>query len=235
MASAFEHPAAHAPASDAVVTSEIGHDLAEQFDDFEQQRQSDHLGMWIFLCTEVILFGGLFTGYTVYRTTYPEAWRAASQHMHIAIGAINTAVLLTSSFFMALAVHWAQVGRRRPLVLNLLITMGLGLIFLVLKGYEYKLEIDDNLLPWRASFHLEGPYARQETLFLIFYWVMTGLHATHMLIGLSVLGLIAWMSARGRFSIHYHSPVEVAGLYWHFVDIVWIFILPTLYLIHPSG
>src|SRR5438105_278557 len=176
-----------------MVTAEAGHDLAEQFDDLEQQRQSDHLGMWIFLCTEVILFGGLFTGYTIYRTTYPEAWQAASQHMHIAIGAINTAVLLTSSFFMALAVHSSQVGRNRPLVVNLLITMGLGLIFLVLKGYEYKLEIDANLLPWSSNFHLEGQYARQETLFLLFYWIMTGLHATHMLIGLSVLGVVAWL------------------------------------------
>ena len=207
-------------------------DLSEQFDDLEQQRHADHLGMWVFLSTEIILFGGLFTGYTAFRWSYPDEWRAASEHLYVGIGALNTAVLLTSSLFMALAVHAAQTGHRLGIVKYIALTLLFGLAFLGLKGYEYHLDISDGLLPWVGT-SLKGPHPNIQNLFLVFYWVMTGLHAVHMVVGITVLAIVGIVAWRGRFSVHYHSPVEVAGLYWHFVDIVWVFLLPTLYLVHP--
>src|SRR5215475_9107028 len=204
--------------------------LAHQFDDPAQQHEASSLGMWAFLLTEIMLFGGLFVGYTVYRTAYPAGFIAGSQHLDVLLGTLNTAVLISSSLTMALAVHAAQEGHTRLLSRFVLLTMLLGLVFLGIKGYEYSLEYHESLVP-AVKFTYTGSYAPQVKLFMVFYFVMTSLHALHMLIGLSLLTVLLILSWRGRFSSAYHTPVEVIGLYWHFVDIVWIFLYPLLYLV----
>jgi len=204
--------------------------VAHQFDDMAQQRDAGLIGMWAFLVTEVLFFGGLFTGYTVYRIAYHDAFVAGSHHLDYLIGGANTAVLLLSSLTMALAVHASQTGRRRSLIAYLLATMALGATFLGVKYFEYSEKFAHHLVPG-PHFMQEGPYARQVELFMGFYFAMTGMHALHMVIGMGILGTLVIMAWRGRFSPAYHSPVVVSGLYWHFVDIVWIFLYPLLYLI----
>jgi len=204
--------------------------LADQFDDLDQQREASNLGMWAFLATEVMFFGGAFLTFTVYRIFYPEAFAAAAHHLKLWLGTINTAVLLTSSLTVALAVHAAANGRRKPLVGYLLATMALGLVFLLIKATEYHAEWKDGLVPG-LNFKYQGPYQNQVNLFLSIYFAMTGLHALHMIIGLGIFAVITLQARRGRFTPEYHNPVEVSGLYWHFVDLVWIFLFPVLYLL----
>lgn len=204
--------------------------VAHQFDDAIQQHEAVNLGMWSFLVTEIMFFGGLFTGYAAYRFKYGDAFADASRHLIEWIGAANTAVLLTSSLFMALAVHAAQVGRRKPLLIYLALTVLLAICFLGLKAYEYSEDYREHLVP-QLNFHYEGPApAHQVELFLVFYWIMTGLHALHVLIGVGLISFLAVQALRGRYSPQSHNPVEMIGLYWHFVDIVWIFLFPLLYL-----
>lgn len=204
--------------------------LAHQFDDLAQQHEASSLGMWAFLLTEIMFFGGLFVGYTVYRTAYAEAFAEGSQHLDVILGTLNTAILIASSLMMALAVHASQLGRRQLIVRFLLLTMLLGLAFLGIKGYEYGHKYHEGLVPGFA-FHYEGPQAQPVQIFFAFYFIMTGLHALHMIIGIGLLTVLAVLAGRGRFSSAYHTPVEIVGLYWHFVDIVWIFLYPLLYLI----
>jgi cytochrome c oxidase subunit III len=195
-----------------------------------QQHAADSLGMWAFLLTEIMFFGGLFLGYTVYRSAYPQAFAEASHHLDIWLGSINTAVLITSSLSMALAVHSAQTNERRGLIRFLLLTVLLGLVFLGIKGTEYLHKFEEHLIPG-ANFAYPGPHAHQVQLFFSFYFGMTGLHAFHMIVGIGLLAALAWQAGRGRFSSDYYAPVELIGLYWHFVDIVWIFLFPLLYLL----
>lgn len=217
---------------DTIFTAEG--DLGEQFDDLAQQSEAGQLGMWIFLATEVLLFGGLFTGYTSYRLAYYEGFHEASRHLYMTLGSINTAVLLTSSYAVARAVGAARAGRSRAIVSWLLAAVGLGILFVCIKGTEYYLEYTDHLVPW-IDFRFEGEHARQAQLFFVFYFCMTGLHAVHMLVGMSVLLVMAFLAWRGRFSSRYHNPVEVSGLYWHFVDVVWVFLYPCFYLLNPHS
>jgi cytochrome c oxidase subunit 3 len=203
---------------------------SHQFDDLGQQHEAANLGMWAFLCTEILFFGGLFLGYVVYRTAYPEAFAEGSRHLDTALGAINTTVLIGSSLTMALAVHSTQVGKRRAAVGFLLLTMLLGTVFLAIKTVEYAHKFEEALVPG-ARFVYGGPFASQVHLFFAFYFVMTGLHALHMVIGIGLLAILAWLAWRGRFSPDYYTPVEMGGLYWHFVDVVWIFLFPLLYLL----
>ena len=221
------HAAAHAtgPAL-AYVTAAHAH----QFDDPTQQHEAGNLGMWVFLATEVMFFGGLFAGYSIYRSLYLTAFEAGSRLLDVRLGATNTAVLIGSSLTMALAVRSAQLGRRKALVLFLLLTIALGSVFLGVKGYEYYHKFENHLVPG-IDFIYDQPNAPQVELFLCFYFFMTALHAVHMIIGIGILATLAFMGWRGRFSPGYYSPVEASGLYWHFVDIVWIFIFPLLYLI----
>jgi cytochrome c oxidase subunit 3 len=201
-----------------------------QFDDVEQQYEASSLGMWVFLLTEIMFFGGLFTGYTVYRGAYPLAFAEGSQHLDILLGGVNTVVLIGSSLTMALAVHSAQVGERQTVVRFLLLTMLLGLVFLGIKGLEYAHKVEEHLVPG-PRFLAEGPHAQHMQLFFGFYFAMTGMHALHMVIGIALLAVLAGQAWRGRFSPAYFTPVELAGLYWHFVDIVWIYLFPLLYLL----
>jgi cytochrome c oxidase subunit 3 len=204
---------------------------AHHFETMEQQQEAATLGMWIFLVTEVLFFGGLFMAYTLYRIWYPEAWSEGSEELDILLGGINTAVLIGSSLTMAFAVRSAQTGAKKQLTATwLVLTMLLGLTFLVIKFFEYKHKYDLGHIPG-PNFHFEGPHAAQVEIFISLYFAMTGLHALHMLIGFGIMSVILWMTLKGRFSPQWYTPVEVAGLYWHFVDIVWIFLFPLLYLV----
>lgn len=233
--------------------------VAHQFDTAEQQRQASSLGMWIFLVTEVMFFGGLFGGYTIYRMMYPEAWIVGSHLLSIGLGGFNTAVLLASSLTMALAVHAAQTNKQKACATWIVLTMLLGLVFLGVKVVEYKAKFDHHLVPG-ANFHfdpahLEQPHGEQHAapvehgevhnfaqaiqkvkpgpvqIFFSFYFTMTGMHAVHMIIGEGIMLWLLIATLKGRFSAAYFNPVEISGLYWHFVDIVWIFLFPMLYLV----
>jgi len=208
--------------------------VAHQFDDAQQQQETASLGMWSFLITEVMMFGALFTGYAYYKTLFPEAYFEGSRHLDYRIGAINTAVLICSSLTMALAVHAAQISKRKATIVFLLLTILLGSIFLGVKVFEYSDKFEHNLVPGR-NFSLdaydETVNPRNVELFFCFYFIMTGLHAAHMIIGITILGILVILAWRHRFSSEYHAPVEMTGLYWHFVDIVWIYLFPFLYLI----
>jgi cytochrome c oxidase subunit 3 len=204
--------------------------LAHQFDDLAQQEDAANLGMWVFLITEIMFFGGLFVGYTVYRAAYPTAFAEGSYHLDIVLGCINTVVLISSSLTMALAVHAAQVGKRQLLTVFLLLTIVLGLVFLGIKAVEYGHKFEDRLVPG-PTFFFTGEHAKQVQIFYSFYFGMTGMHALHMVIGIGLLSALVILAWRGRFSSTYYTPVENIGLYWHFVDIVWIFLFPLLYLL----
>jgi len=210
---------------------EVRRHLASHFDDLDQQRESAVLGMWTFLATEVLFFGALFLALAIYRFIYPVEFHVGSHHLKWYLGTINTAILLTSSLTVALAVHYAHVNDQRHLVRCLIWTVVLGAAFLIIKAMEYSQEYTEHLIPMvNFEHHGEGD-SRRVQLFMFLYFCMTGLHATHMVIG---LGLFAWLirrARRGDFNSHYYTPVENIGLYWHFVDVVWIFLFPLLYLI----
>jgi cytochrome c oxidase subunit 3 len=216
--------------------------FAHQFEDMEQQREAGSLGMWVFLVTEIMFFGGLFATYIVYRSLYLDAFEKGSRLLNVKLGAINTAVLIGSSLTMALAIHAAQTGKRKSLqVMYLILTMILGAAFLAVKfGYEWRADYAEHLIPGfgfiiRPEWGASGPHV---PMFFCFYFFMTGLHALHMIIGFGILSVLVGMAGRGRFNPTYHAPLEVSGLYWHFVDIVWIFLFPLLYLIggrYPMG
>jgi cytochrome c oxidase subunit 3 len=208
----------------------VAEHVAHHFEDAEQQREAVTLGMWAFLITEIMFFGGLFAGYTVYRSTYFDAFAEGSRHLDLVLGTINTAILLGSSLTMALAVQAAQRSRRGPQVVFLLLTILLGLAFLGIKAVEYGHKFEQHLIPGRF-FSWPGPHASNVQLFFSFYFAMTGMHALHMIIGIGLLIWLTIQAGRGRFTAEYHNPMEVSGLYWHFVDIVWIFLFPLLYLI----
>ncbi len=206
-----------------------------QFEDMDQQREAGSLGMWVFLVTEIMFFGGLFASYIIYRALYLPAFETGSRLLNVKFGAVNTAVLIGSSLTMALAIHAAQAGKKKSeQVLYLVLTMILGAVFLFLKfRYEWHADYTEHLVPGfhfiiRPEWGAAGPHV---PLFFCFYFFMTGLHAMHMIIGFGILGTLTVMAHRGRFNCEYYAPLEVSGLYWHFVDIVWIFLFPLLYLI----
>jgi cytochrome c oxidase subunit III len=212
--------------------------LAHQFEDLAQQQEADFLGIWIFLVTEIMFFGGLFASYAIYRWLYFGAFEGGSHILNVRIGAANTMVLIGSSLTMALSVRSAQTGNRRALILFLVATMILGGIFLGVKAYEYHQKFVEHVVPsldWapegQTLAHLAPGGLGHAQIYFIYYFAMTGLHALHMIIG---MGLLLWLVLRARkngFTPQYFAPVEVVGLYWHFVDIVWIFLFPLLYLI----
>jgi Heme/copper-type cytochrome/quinol oxidase, subunit 3 len=239
--------------SHAATEESHGHHPALQhhFENMEQQREAGTLGMWVFLVTEIMFFGGMFLAYTLYRGTYGAAFASASNHLDITLGALNTGVLILSSFTMAMAVYFTQVGKQRPQIFCLVLTIILGLTFLGVKAVEYKAKYDDKLIPGYLfpnrpfgpevahegdtnphKLHLLGnATVKQVEMFYWIYFAMTGMHALHMIIGAGLLTFLLIFSIKGRYGPEYHSPVEVIGLYWHFVDIVWIFLFPLLYLL----
>jgi cytochrome c oxidase subunit 3 len=199
--------------------------LHEQYEDHAQQRSAVEQGMWVFLGSEVMLFGAAILAFAIYRSLHQAAFAAASARLHESLGAINTALLLTSSLTMALCAHAARSGMRRRALTLLPVTAAFGIGFLVVKGLEYSLEIRDDLVP--GHFPFLGPDTPQQELFFSFYWLLTGLHAVHVTIGIWVMAGL-WFALRRRGP----SPnaVEATALYWHLVDVIWIFLFPLLYL-----
>ncbi len=219
-------------------------ELLHHFAEPQQQRDAASLGMWIFLATEVMFFGGLFCAYLIYRRAYFGDFGAASKSIDATLGATNTAVLICSSLTVVLAIWAAQIGRRGLMVAMLIVTMLFGLTFLGIKGKEYKDKFEEHHVPGPSfSFdHVPIPghpdqYANPQhaEIFFALYFIMTGLHALHMIIGLGLFTWLLYMAWKGHFTPEYHTPLEIGGLYWHFVDIVWIYLFPLLYLIdrHP--
>ncbi|HTR01752.1 MAG TPA: cytochrome c oxidase subunit 3 family protein [Thermoanaerobaculia bacterium] len=211
-------------------------ELRHHFTDLAAQREASSLGMWIFLVTEVLFFGGMFLAYAIYRETHRAAFEGASNLLDLKLGATNTVVLIVSSLTMALAVWASQQGRKNLITIFLLLTMALGTVFLGIKYLEYKQKFEHHevpgphfVVPLNEETH--QPLPRQSEMFFSLYFCMTGLHAAHMIIG---LGLLTWLlikTRRNEFSVRYNTPVDMVGLYWHFVDVVWIFLFPLLYLL----
>jgi cytochrome c oxidase subunit 3 len=214
--------------------------LLHQFVDVEQQSEASTLGMWLFLATEVMFFGGLLTAFAVYRVIAPEEVALASRNLNVPLGCLNTVVLLGSSLTMALAVRASQLRARRDVLLWLVWTMALGTCFLGIKAIEYTEEYHEKLIPgWnfqvpehqRAHVKNAGLDPRRMELFFVLYFFMTGLHAIHLIIGIALVGVMAYLTWRRWFSGGGALQIEVTGLYWHFIDIVWVFLYPLLYLI----
>ena len=217
------------------------------FETEQQQREAGTFGMWLFLLTEIMFFGGMFFAYLLYRNWYNPAFIAASHQLSIPLGAINTAVLIGSGFFMALGVWAAEVRKKNLLVLFLVITTLLGFVFLGIKADEYhekwekhhipgaNFDVSEFVNPAAHGLHetpLAPDMAQRTQIFFVLYFAMTGMHATHMIIGIVLLFWLTWRAHKGEFSSGYVAPIENFGLYWHFVDIVWIFLFPLLYLIN---
>ncbi len=209
--------------------------LQHHFVTSDQQFDASKMGMWLFLVTEVLLFSGMFVAYTVYRVWHPEVFYEVSYLLDWRLGGLNTLVLLASSLTVALSIHYIQKGNQRALIINLLITLGCAFIFLIVKYFEYTAKFDAGIFPG-AGYAPSGEgydsfaglaYAPQ---FFSIYFVMTGIHGFHVLVGIGVFIWILIRALRGEFSAEYYTPVELTGLYWHLVDIIWIFLFPLLYL-----
>jgi cytochrome c oxidase subunit III len=222
-----------------IVVEHHNPELRHHFADMEQQREASSLGMWLFLATEVMFFGGMFCAYLIYRLWYFPEFAAASQSLDITLGTVNTAVLICSSLTVVLAVRAAQLGKRHEQVVYLALTLVLGLAFLGIKGIEWTSKFKEHHIPG-ASFHFEGtvpghpdhPIDQQQAqIFFSLYFAMTGMHALHMVIGVGIFSYLLYQAWKGRYTPEYHTPLENSGLYWHFVDIIWIYLFPLLYLI----
>ncbi|MFV9506326.1 MAG: cytochrome c oxidase subunit 3 family protein [Oscillochloridaceae bacterium umkhey_bin13] len=254
--------AAGAHAHDAHADHGHGRELLHHFETAAQQKEAATLGMWAFLVTEVMLFGGIFMAYAVYRWAFPDVWAEAAHHLNTPLGTVNTVVLLVSSLAVALSVSAAEAGNHRRVLMLLGVTLVLGVGFLVFKGYEYsekfahcygystplewvtgqnQHEVKECLVPGRAFiFPTEDknapiPAAGQPSphqLFYLLYFTATGLHAVHMLIGLSIVSWLAFITWRGVITTAYYTPIEIGGLYWHLIDVVWVFLFPLFYLVH---
>src|SRR5262245_35571371 len=216
--------------------------LQHHFFSMGQQLEASTLGMWIFLVTEIMFFGGLFMAYITYRWMYPDAWTHSSNLLNVTLGGLNTGVLIFSSLTMAMSVRAAQVGSsRKAQVTWLILTIILGATFLVVKYFEYAAKFEHHLVPGPhfsyVQHHIVNGVEQTITLplgseiFFSLYFIMTGIHAAHMVVGIGLMSVITAMAGKGKFSPEYYGPVEVSGLYWHFVDIVWIFLFPLLYLL----
>jgi cytochrome c oxidase subunit 3 len=203
--------------------------LREPYSTADQQRDTATLGMWIFLVTEVMFFGGLFAGFAIYRMYYTQGFIEGSSEMDLLLGAINTAVLISSSLTMALSVYNSSIGKQFQTYLCLLATAALGIMFLAIKFTEYYIHYQHRKVPgiW---FESGGPHHGGVEMFFVYYFCMTGLHAIHMIIGISLVLALAVRTALGRFRAAYHTPVTIVGLYWHFVDIVWVFLFAIFYI-----
>jgi cytochrome c oxidase subunit 3 len=224
--------------------------VAHQFDDAAQQHEAAMLGMWSFLATEVLFFGGLFTAYVIYRSTAQLPFELASGHLNVILGAVNTGVLLVSSLLVALAVREAQLGNAKKVNLLIIGTIILGATFILVKAFEWTTDYHEGLIPFASNFQVPEENLKQWDeakanypginfegrfkLFWVLYFFMTGLHGIHVIVGLAVFAVVvALVRKRSQTGQDYENLVEVTGLYWHFVDIVWVFLYPLMYLIHP--
>jgi cytochrome c oxidase subunit 3 len=205
--------------------------LKHHFATTAQQMDADTLGMWTFLITEVLFFGGMFAAYAVYRNLYFPAFASTSKFMNVPLGATNTAVLICSSLTMAMAVRSAQLSQRKALIRFLLLTMFFGAVFLGVKAFEYHEKWVEHLVPGFGFSYEETQFERNAQILFFLYFAMTGMHAIHMIVGFGLLTYLVVKARKNAFTEHYFAPVEMIGLYWHFVDVVWIFLFPMLYLI----
>lgn len=223
----------------SVNASELGRDesgppVEEQYDDAVQQREAATLGMWVFLATEILFFGVLFASYTICRVLYPQGFAEASRHTDMLLGTFETAVLLTSSSLIALGVRAIKLDERR-LAAGLLVGTGLlGISFLVMHGFEYYKEYTEHLIPG-IDFAQSGPHAHAVELFFCLYYFITGFHSLHVMVGVTVIMVLAARVACGAFGPQRYTTLELTALYWHLVDIVWIFVYPLIYLVGRSG
>lgn len=204
--------------------------LAHHFSEVEQQRDSAKLGMWIFLLTEILLFGGLFVFYAIYRAWNPDMFYNAHKFLDVTLGTVNTFVLISSSITMALAIRSIQKGLKRQAIVGLVLTLLLATVFLVVKYIEYSHKIHLGQLPGRL-YTFTGVEGANPHIFFSIYFVMTGLHGLHVLAGMGAIGWVLVKTIRGRFSPEYYTPMEMTGLYWHLVDLIWIYLFPLLYLV----
>jgi len=205
--------------------------VSRAFVDRDRERAADSFGMWIFLATEAMLFGAILVGYLIIRLKYHAAFAGGSHALSLPIGTVNTTILLTSSFAMAVAVETAKSGGGRIVRRALAATAALGLAFIALKGFEYWKDVEEGLLPLLGPFHYGGPDPHHAALFFNIYLMMTGIHATHLIVG---IGLVAYLAAPSRLPEGRQAQrIESVGLYWHFVDIVWVILFPLLYLVQP--
>lgn len=205
--------------------------LAHHFDSYDQQREAATLGVWAFLLTEVMFFGAMFLLYILYRTKWPDTFAHASNQLDVLWGGINTLVLIGSSVTMAMAVRSSMLGRKKAIITFLLLTILLGGAFLGIKAIEYQEKFEHHLVPGdNFEYHAEGDPRAAEVFFSL-YFAMTGIHALHMVIGIGLLLWLVILARKDIFNADYHNPVEGVGLYWHFVDIIWIFLFPLLYLL----
>lgn len=207
--------------------------LAHHFDTPAQQFDAAKLGMWVFIVTEILMFGGLFVAYGIYRAQEPEIFHLAHRHLDKVLGAFNTVVLLFSSLTAALAVRAAQIGNRKQTSVMLVVTILCACAFLVVKYFEYSHKIHEGLLPGRLfTAHLHHSDLPQRAhMFFALYFMMTGLHGIHVVVGMSILAWVLWRNVKGDISAEYFTPVEIGALYWHLVDLVWIYLFPLLYLV----
>ncbi|GAO02015.1 cytochrome c oxidase subunit 3 family protein [Anaeromyxobacter sp. PSR-1] len=204
--------------------------LAHHFENIEKQSHAERLGMWLFLASEVLLFTALFAAYAVYRYLYSDAFAEASRAIETWFGLVNTVILVTSSFTVALGLNEAVKGNGRKTGLWFAVSVAFALAFLALKAVEYSHHFQEGQLPGRYySFHeLQAPGA---SLFFSLYFLITGLHGVHVIVGMTILAVVGVKAARGKYTATYHTPVELAGLYWHLVDLIWIFVFPLIYLV----
>jgi cytochrome c oxidase subunit 3 len=196
----------------------------------EQQFDTSKLGMWLFLATEILMFGGLFVGFGLMQANYPEAWVAGHHHLDRVMGSINTVFLLCSSFTMVMAVHASSTNQKSKAVLNLLATLAFAGGFMVIKYFEYSHKFHEGILPGRY-FAYAGGGPPEQAMFFGFYFAMTGIHGIHVLVGMILISWLTIRAQRGEFSSDYYTPVDLVGLYWHLVDLIWIYLFPLLYLV----
>jgi len=204
--------------------------LAHHFSSLSRQNEAMRLGMWLFLATEILLFAGLFTGYAVYRFQFPEAFAECSRHLELTLGTVNTLVLITSSLTVALAIHYARNNRRQAAAVCLVITILFAFAFLGIKAVEYTAHFHERSLPGKY-YAFEEVKIPGAAMFFSLYFLMTGLHGLHVIAGMVVLGFILRHTLQNRYSSRYYTGLELGGMYWHLVDMVWIFLYPLLYLI----
>jgi len=214
------------------VSSTVGIELEEQYHDVEQQREAAKLGMWTFLLTELLLFSGLFVTALVLRVMHPDSVTAVALHLKFWIGATNTAILIVSSFIMSVAIELSRLGRQRPMAWCMLGTAAFGVLFLMLKGYEYYRDYVEHMTPFLSfrRYELVGDPASR--LFTNLYFITTGLHAVHLIIGITLMLVMAWLASREGFLQKHQNRIEITGLYWHFIDLIWMIVFPTLYLLN---
>lgn len=207
-----------------------GHHHAHHFDNAEHEYQSSKQGVWLFLCTEILMFGGLFVAYAIFHHLYPEVFKEGSTHLDWRLGATNTVVLLFSSLTMALGIYYAQLNDKSKSALMLIITIICGFVFLGIKYIEYSHKFHEGLYPG-SFFRGEIGEVKNIAVYFSFYFMMTGLHAIHVLTGMALITWVLIRTLRGEFGPNYYTPVEGVGLFWHLVDLVWIYLFPLLYLV----